>query len=166
VPLRLRLQQQAETVQDFEISAEERFYEGLEALTRRNLGAGMYLMGYAAEMLLKNAVFRFNGASLADPIYPQLGPARARGRNYGNVPLDESFHSLQFWFSLLCQDRAVSQRPLAPALHAQGTRCVQRLYENWWVEMRYRPDQATGVEAEEVLEDVGWLWENYLDLWR
>lgn len=166
MPLRLRLQARAETLQDFETAVEQKLYEGLELMASGHSGAGIYLMGYAAEMLLKGACHRFSGALLTDEPNNLWGPARARAQVYGSSPRHEGRHSLVFWFWLLREDRLARNHPLPTALEAQAQACVDRLYSNWWVEARYRPDQALASEAEEVLEDTSWLWENYLDLWR
>lgn len=163
MPLRTRLTLASETVQDFEIAADERFEEGLELLTLGRLGAGIYLLGYAAEMLLKNACYRFAGADLTDPVAGFWGPALARGRGYGLQP--ESSHSVRFWAYTLRADRVGAGQPLPMSTDAELCATVHRLYDNWWVEMRYRPDQALSAEAEEVLDDVGWLRSNYNALW-
>lgn len=55
--LRSRLESQPETIQEFELAAEERYYEGLELMVSGRSGGGVYLMGYVGEMILKVAYF-------------------------------------------------------------------------------------------------------------
>ena len=50
------------TLEDFENSAFSKYEAALELITQpagTHQGAGVYLMGYVAEMLLKSAYFRF-----------------------------------------------------------------------------------------------------------
>ena len=58
--MRLRLQPLPETVQEFELAAEDRYWAGMELMTRGDGATGIYLMGYVAEMLLKNSYFLLN----------------------------------------------------------------------------------------------------------
>ena len=53
--LRRRIQSTPETVQDFELAAEQRFWDGMQLLVSGHLFAGIYLLGYTAEILLKLA---------------------------------------------------------------------------------------------------------------
>lgn len=129
-------------------------------------GAGMYLMGYSAEMLLKSAYFRFSGAQPADRIAALLGPAQQTAqRLIPGVPR-ETFHSLRFWALLLRAKRRQQNDPLPAALDAPFVSRTRRLYQNWWIGMRYRPDSAQPREALILLDDVDWLRANHGKLWR
>lgn len=70
-----------ETIGGFETAAEERYWDGIEMLTSPgpHRAAGIYLIGYAAEMLLKTASFRFNGSTPADAssVYDDVSWIRA-----------------------------------------------------------------------------------------
>ena len=55
--LRPRLQPTLETIQEFELAAEERYWAGLELMTRGDALTDIYILGYVAEMLLKNSYF-------------------------------------------------------------------------------------------------------------
>lgn len=169
--LRNRLSVIAETVQEFNLAANEKYLEGQNLVVQGDIGAGIYLLGYAAEMLLKNAYFRFTGAALADEIGPRLAPARSVGRGQqvaGLIPHipHESYHSLRFWAMLLQASRLVQSRPWPDTEFAlKFERCTESLYNNWWVEMRYRCDLASPEEALQVLNDVAWLRTYQTTLW-
>jgi len=165
--LRSRLEAIAETINDLVLAAEEKYWESREMMTAGRPGAGIYLTGYAAEMLLKTAVFRVDGASLGDPVRPRLRPARRTGSIAFPSVRDEGYHSLLFWCHLLLYWRR--RRPVVawdPAFRNDFLRRVRRLYSMWWVEMRYRPDQTWPAEAEDVLDLASWVRANYPRLWR
>lgn len=129
-------------------------------------GAGIYLLGYSVEMLLKNAYFRFSGAQPADRIAALLGPAQQTAqRLIPGVPR-ETFHSLHFWALLLRAKRRQQNDPLSAVLDAPFVSRTRRLYQNWWIGMRYRPDSAQPREALILLDDVDWLRANHGKLWR
>ena len=122
-------------------------------------------MGYTAEMLLKTACFFFDGARPAEPAQPRLAPTRRLGRKSFPAVLDESFHSLKFWAIALEHKRVAAGRPLAGPLLAALHATVGRLYDTWWVEMRYRPPQAASAECLMLHEDVSWIRANHTALW-
>jgi hypothetical protein len=164
MPLRARLQPE-ETLQDFELAWPQRYFEGLELMIQGDTAAGIYLMGYAAEMLLKRAYFLLTGAAPTDLVGPRLGPARARAAALGVAVGHESYHSLLFWGLLLIEERRALGQPLPVDLEVGLLACTGRLYQNSWVELRYRPDSADPAEAEEVREAVDWLREAADRLW-
>ncbi len=162
MPLRFRLEQQQETLFSFERAAAARYLEGRELMSSGYSGAGMYLMGYSAEMLLKSAYFRFSGAQPADRVSALLGPAQWL---IPSVPR-ETFHSLRFWALLLRAKRRQQNDPLSAALDAPFVSRTRCLYQNWWIGMRHRPDAAQPREALILLDDVDWLRANHGKLWR
>jgi len=165
-PLRNRLERIDETLQEFDAAARQRHLEGLELMLAGSFGAGIYLMGYAAEMLLKIACFRIDGAGPADPIEPCLVQARQWKKKYfPNVDF-ENYHSLWCWCQLLLQKRVRKGRALSDPIASKLVSFVQELYATWWIEMRYRSDQALAVEAQTVYNDVTWIFDNHLLLWR
>ena len=129
-------------------------------------GVGVYLQGYVAEMLLKNAYFRFTGAMPSDLIQPRLGPALVRGRALIPNIRHESYHSLRFWALLLREERRARHRPLASVLDGPFVSRTRRLYLNWSVRMRYQHDQAQALEVASVYDDTLWLRDHYVALWR
>lgn len=166
MPLRQRLEAVPETVQEFDLAAAQKHQEGAALVTAGYNGAGIYLLGYSAEMLLKNVYFRYTGASWADRVGPRLGAAQAAGKI--RIPLvpHEGYHSLRFWASLLRETRRFQRRPLPPLLDAQFVSRTRRLHQNCWIGARYRRDRATGLEAATVRGDADWLQKNYPILWR
>jgi len=101
LPLRQRLEAVPETVQEFDLAAAQKNREGAALVAAGYNGAGIYLLGYSAEMLLKNAYFRYTGASWADRVGPRLGSALTAGRILIPLVPHEGYHSLRFWASLL-----------------------------------------------------------------
>ncbi len=164
--LRQRLALYPETLSDFGVAAEEKYWEGIELAAAGHNAAGIYLLGFTAEMLLKIACFRNDGALVTSPVSPLLVPARTwLNATPMSVP-HESYHSLWFWMTYLQARRIHQRRPLARNLDGELVHHVRRLYQVWWIEMRYRPDQATAHEVNRVVTDVTWLRENFLFLWR
>ena len=164
--LRRRLEAVPETVQEFDFAAAQKYREGVALMATGHSGAGIYLLGYSAEMLLKNAYFRYTGASAVDRIQPRLAPALAAGRLYIPGIPHESYHSLQFWALLLREVRRRQRHPLTALVDASFTAWTRRLHQTAWIGMRYRQDQATVQEAQNARSDAAWLHRNYIELWR
>lgn len=161
---RLRLQPIIETVQEFELAAEERYWAGMDMMTRGDGATGIYLMGYVAEMLLKNSYFLLNIQTTPTfPVGSQLGQAKLARASFSPVYQFKGYHDLMFWATLLTEKRRQEARPLPPATELALTQHVQRLADNWFVEMRYRAAQATTAEINEVYEDVTWIRSRYRD---
>ena len=134
-------------------------------MTRGDGATGIYLMGYAAEMLLKNSYFLLD--ILTTPTFPvgsQLALAKNAAKNsfLPQYPFT-NYHDLLFWAALLTEKRRQEGRPLLLSIERDLTRHVQRLSENWFVEMRYRTAQGTTSEINEVYEGVTWIRSHYRD---
>ncbi len=166
MPLRQRLEAVPETIQEFDLAAAQKYQEGTALITGGYNGAGIYLLGYSAEMLLKSAYFRYTGARPTDLTQPRLGAALNAGRRYVPLISHEAYHSLRFWSLLLREVRRHENRPLPSAVDAPFVSRTRRLYQNWWIGMRYHQEQATLLEARSVYSDVTWLRDNYIALWR
>ena len=164
--LRFELAQYPETIQEFELAAQQKYDEALELMVAGKGSAGIYLMGYVAEMLLKNAYFRFMGLRPADLIGPRLGPARTQGRVLVPEISSEGYHNLHFWALLLIRTRCKIGRLLPIELGNRLIHCTRRLCQHWWVGMRYRYDRCDTRHVETVFSDVNWLRDHYLRLWR
>jgi hypothetical protein len=161
--LRGRLEQYPETLQDFELAAEAKYYEGLELLVDGCLGAGIYLLGYVAEMHLKYACMYVSGDRPGSPV--SLAPHKKWAAVYLPHIDCESYHSVLFWGMLLRRRRVAAKlAAFDPRFDAIFSRAVRRLYLTWWIDMRYRSDQATSHEAQAVYNDVTWLRKNRLRL--
>lgn len=166
MPLRYRLEQQQETLLSFELAANARYLEGHNLMFRGYGGAGMYLMGYSAEMLLKSAYFRYSGAQPSDRILALLAPAQQTAKRLIPGVSPEGNHSLRYWALLLRAKRSRQNDPLPGSIDAAFVSRTRRLYQNWWVGMRYRPDLSQPMENLSVLDDMDWLRANYEKLWR
>ena len=164
IALRSSLTSTPETVQHYAMAAEDKYWEGLELILSERFGAGIYLMGYTAETILKHAYFRLIGSRPVDA--PNLAGARQRARIETLSTPHENYHSVLFWGELVRAVHASTGRCWSPAFAAEFMRRVQGVYQVWWIEMRYRPDIATIDEAQQLLDDVSWLRTNHPNLWR
>ena len=162
--MRLRLQPVTETIQEFELAAEERYWAGMEMMTRGDGATGIYLMGYVAEMLLKNSYFLLDIRTKPTlPVGSLLGQAKLAMVSLRPSYQFKGYHDLMFWVELLTEKRRQEGRPLPPNVELGLTQHVQRLSDNWFVELRYRAAQATTTEINEVYEDVTWIRSYYRD---
>ncbi len=126
--------------------------------------AGIYLMGYAAEMLLKNSYFLLDkSTTLAFPVGTQLGLAKLAAATFLPGRSVKNYHDLLFWSELIIEKRRQESRPLPVATELAFAHAVQRLADNWFVELRYRSAQATALEVNNVYEDVTWIRSHYRD---
>jgi len=162
--LRLRLQPLPETIQEFDLAAEERYWTGLDLMTRGEGATGIYLMGYTAEMLLKNGYFLLDAQTTPTfPVGTQLGQAKLAMSSLLPQYKYKGYHDLIFWATLLIEKRRSESRPLAPDVETALMVRVQRLSDKWFVELRYRAAQATTAELNDVYEDVTWIRSYYRD---
>ena len=167
MPLRQKLQNEAETVGGLMVCAEEKYWEGLELMAAQKWGAGIYLMGYAAEMYLKTACFLVDGAKPVDLVRSMLGSAETRGKLALPGISHESYHSLDFWAALLTFDRnRMGLAPWTPVFTREFTSHVATLYSIWWVSMRYRPDRAGSADGHQVFDSATWLRASHASLRR
>jgi hypothetical protein len=161
--LRSRYKDTAETVQDFELAAEDRYFEGLNLLLEGHYQGGVYLLGYTAEMLVKYACYRVSGARLSDPVLPAT--YRRWTQALVNDVDTEGFHSLLFWSTLLRELRRYFGRKLDPLLDQSFAQRMRRIHQCWFVEMRYRSRLVTQMEAAQVYNDVSWMRTYRSKLW-
>ena len=167
------------TLEDFESSAFNRYEAGLELITHPTSdyrSAGVYLMGYVAEMLLKSAYFRFKdnppvpSGHVVDAAKRTAARAEA-GRLSGLLGLPavvehDGYHSIEFWAFLVREYRRDQSHAWAdPAFDLNFRSCVDRLHNNWRVSMRYYSDSSLTLDAISVAEDGTWLVTNYTSLW-
>lgn len=154
-----------ETISEVMQAAEARYWEGLEALVQGNSAAGVYTLGYVAEILLKTACFLFDGALVTDLVLPRLAPARALGTAvFPHVPC-ESYHGLSFWRVALVTKRN-GRLPLPASIERDLDANVRVLADAWWVEMRYRAPRARAADGLDVFNSVSWIRAHHTDLWR
>lgn len=164
MPLRHRIQSEPETVQDLVLASNEKYWEGIELLTAGRQGAGIYLLGYSAEMTLKSACFQVDGATPGEFVGPRLGPIRSWAKKHLPGIPHESYHSLWFWLQVLRRKRKLLGLPLPDLFGARITQRVHRMYGIWIVAMRYKPDQALFTEGESMYHDVTWIRDRQVSL--
>lgn len=158
-----------ETLAQMTSAALERFAEGEALIERGFWDAGIYLLGYAAEMILKTSYCRIDPSVPSSlPVETKFGVARNQWRTrYLSAPLPNQYkHSLIFWEAVIPIERAAQAKPALPVLAASRlSRCVRVISDEWDVRMRYQPLQATPDEARRVLIATRWLTANQSRFW-
>lgn len=167
-PMKLsdRVKNGEELLQDFELAAEERFLDAQELLARGHGTGAAYLAGYVAEMLLKNAIFRFDGARPFDRIYPRLHPAKKWAQKSLPGIKFTNFHDIWFWAHVLRKKRLERGRPLPEAFGQNLMRVAYRINRAWAVDLRYFGFEVSVSFAKRSFEDVAWIKKNHAILWR
>lgn len=152
MPLVSRLARQ-ETASDMLLSANARYEEGLALLAAGYRDGGLYLMGYAAEMILKTAFCRIDPTALPYvTVRSRFGIAERHWPGVSALPLPSGYeHSLIFWETVLPAERAARGKPALGVMVSQTlSGCVRDIAENWAVKMRYQQSNATVQEANSV----------------
>lgn len=153
-------------LQDFALAAEERFLDAQVLLAGGHGTGAAYVVGYVAEMLLKSAVFLFDGARPSDMVYPRLSPLKRWAKNsLPGVPFT-NYHDVLFWAWVLRKRRAEKGRPLPEPASQNLLRIAYRLSRGWSVELRYFGFEVTVDHARRCFEDVAWIKKNHAVLWR
>jgi len=161
-----RVRNGEELLQDFELAAEERFLDAQELLARGHGTGAAYLVGYVAEMLLKHAVFRFDGARPGDRVHPRLYPTKKWAQKALPGLAFTNFHDIWFWAHVLRKKRADRGRALSLPVAQNLMRIAYRLSRAWAVDLRYFGFEVTVDFANRSFEDVAWLKKNQAELWR
>jgi hypothetical protein len=159
------VQEGEELLQDVELAAAERLGDARRLLLHGNSTGAAYLAGYVAEMHLKQAVFRFDGARPNDRVVARLNPARRWAQRAIPAYRFSSFHDVLFWALVLRQKRRDRGRPLPEPLEQNLIRLATRLSRTWSVNLRYREREVTPEAARIVCEDVAWFARNRFHLW-
>lgn len=162
---RFQISSQPETLQDFEVAADARYWDAVHLAVESRQHGAIYLFGYVAEIRLKLACFRIDRARPSDPIASLLGPVRTYQRRYLPTLKTENYHSLEFWLYLLRHKRTRLGQPLLPPFDQRLVQCVRRIHSSWRVEMRYRADSPSLQDMVNVYNDVSWLHTNAHLLW-
>lgn len=113
-------------------------------------------------MYLKAACCFAMGMHPADPIAGIFGPAKHWGKAQIPAGKTESFHSLIFWSEYLCEKRLAFG--LRPAIHAELRSRVGKLYNEWWVGMRYHVVAVNRNEMFEIYANTEWIRDNFNEL--
>lgn len=166
MPLLSRLASQ-ETISDMLLASNARYDKGLALLNAGFRDGGIYLLGYAAEMILKTSFCRIEPTvRLSIEVRSRFVIAeRHWEKATGSLPPRSYEHNLRFWDFAILQERSVRRKPVLKAAVSQMlSQCVKVVSENWDVKMRYQSVGATLKEAENVRDAVGWLRGNQITL--
>ena len=91
------LEASPETVQDMEMSAQQRLDEAMVLYVAERHHTAIYIAGLSAEMYLKTACFFLGGAGPANPVGALLAPLNPRRYTPPFRGDFESGHGLWFW---------------------------------------------------------------------
>lgn len=159
----------AETILSFEASAHEKYEAGFELLANGVYGTGVYLMGLAAEMMLKAAYFRYIGIGQTVNIdKTHLTAAKNNATSLGVIAQPEQYHNLKFWSELIIKQRISDSKSLSVGIETTLNGYIQKLNDNWEIGMRYK-DYQQGVQISDlndVFDAVTWIHDNQESLWR
>lgn len=161
-----RIKNGHELLQDFELAAIERYQDAQKLLVAGNATGAAYLAGYVAEMLLKNAVFAFDGARPGDRVFPRLAPAKKWAQRELPRVKFTTYHNVLFWAHVLRQKRMVKGRPLAEPIAQNLLRIAWRIEHAWDVQLRYFGGEVTVQHAARLVDDVKWIKKNHFHLSR
>lgn len=164
--IRARLEARPETLLDLARSSISRFHEGLNLIRRGDSWIGIYLTGYSAEMILKNAFFICRGASFMDPVRPELDATTLTAKVLRVQWKSEAFHSVLFWSELLILGKRRQGCPLEPHVQTELLMHAETLYNHWWVPMRYRRMVPEPGEVRRLVESAAWFMAKRELLWR
>lgn len=156
----------SELLHDFEVAALERLRNARTLLAAGQGTGATYLAGYAAEMHLKQALFRFDGARAFDLVKPRLAPARRWAK--AALPGYEfrNSHDILGWALALRRKRVDRGRPLPQPVAQNMVRLATRLDGRWSENLRYHSNEVGIVDARSVVEDVAWFEKHRAELWR
>ena len=156
-----RLDLIAETWPRWEKAAQERYWDGLELATgyeNHQLGA-LYLLGYAAEIVLKIAFFRVCNWPDSQTVDFRQAIRHAQWKGY-------NLHDIDAWANLLVTERIIRESPLDPVIVGQLRAHVSALAANWRESLRYHHDSVKDDELETVHQSASWLLAHRDLLWR
>jgi hypothetical protein len=153
-------------IQEYEQARSDRLCDGTSLWSWDRDPGAVYILGYAAEITLKCAYFRFSGFTIAQPIgHAELHTEKARAPLLGVTVPHEGFHSVKFWGELLVARRRVRARALPPALEAVLRAAVDAVYDCWWIEMRYKRGDSSRADLLRMQAAVDWIDRNYVTLY-
>ncbi len=159
-----------DSIESFQAAANVRFADGVEAARAERRTASIYLLGYAAEMLIKAAYFTAIGFSRTQVIqFGDLNDARNRAIlppyniTWPNVG---KFHNVRAWCDYLVAYRSHSPGiPYAdPGFGGEIKRRGLQIEPIWRETLRYHNNLAYPHEVERMRSAVAWLVRHSLDL--
>ena len=156
-----------DSIQGYEDARADRMWDGVALWSLDRDHGACYLMGFAAEMALKSAYFRYQGHPIVQPIgRAELDTATSLSNVLGVTAGREGFHSVLFWVDLLLATRSARSQPLKRAAESLLRSNVQTVYDIWWIDMRYKSAAATSRhELERLAAATSWIDKNYVALY-
>lgn len=112
-----------ETAGDMFLAANARYQEGLALLNAGYLDGGIYLLGYAAEMILKTSFCRIDRtAPNYVTVQSRFGVAEGHWRREkGSLPFPPGYqHSRIFWETVLPLERVARGKPMLGVMVSQS----------------------------------------------
>jgi hypothetical protein len=150
------------TIREFRAAAGLRYKEARRLVLAGDRLAGIYLGGYAAEMLLKAAYFRLAGWATTDPItLTDIGQARQHAISVLGLHWPTNLHDLLRWRDLLIEERKRQGIPYALAFTRGFSARVRHIYLNWREHLRYWSNRPYSGEANRTLAGLQWLLGQY-----
>lgn len=150
------------TIRGFRNAARMRFGEATRLVASGDRLAGVYLCGYAAEMLLKAAYFRLSGKTPTDPItFSDIQDAKAEARGMYNVQWTGNLHDVTKWGELLVEKRTVIGQPYSLDFARELNTLLVRIYLNWRENIRYHVNRPRPVEVYSTFQATKWLFVMY-----
>lgn len=151
-----------DSIQEMDAACEDRFWDALTCGTEQRHFVACYLFGYAVEMSLKVAYFRFIGKRVADDLASELRTVGRQSRFQQRGRL----HNVVAWADHLLEIRERQRRPLSPALTGELMLRARQVAGNWSEVMRYRRSIEAVDEACQLLAQAEWFASRHGDLWR
>ncbi len=168
----IKRQKPKDSIKKFELSAQHKYQAGLTLIDGGDAATGIEQLGYAVEMLLKSAYFRF--------MRSRIGLQRITSITTGQMLRDaaregirlhicydpESYHSLLFWALLLAAIRRDHAQPLPPEIEREMLDRMRELHLLWMIEHRYQNKNYRSTDVARMYLNVTWLLEKHEQLWR
>jgi hypothetical protein len=153
-------------LQEYEQAMSDRLWDGMSLWSLSRDPGAIYVLGYAAEIIIKCAYFRFSGFTIVQNIgHAELNTAAARATTLGVTTHREGFLGIRFWSDLLIAQRRAAARPLTVTMETALRSNVDVVYDRWWIEMRYKRAYSSRMDLEQLAVAVDWIDKNYLTLY-
>lgn len=155
-----------DTWSEMESAALHRYFDGLQLATseRDRFTGALYVLGYAAEMLVKTAYYRFRGVGPSADVTRELNGMRDRAVALGLLWRGNK-HNLESLAALLVLERMAQGSAMDPVFAAQFQARISGVAAHWSEVLRYKGVVTLESELAEVFGSVDWLLANHAHLW-
>ncbi|MFH0980959.1 MAG: hypothetical protein V2A79_05420 [Planctomycetota bacterium] len=150
-----------DTLEEMDAAREDRYWDGLACACEDRAFGASYLFGYAIEMALKVALFRFRHVMPMADLRPELTRVRLMAKTRGV----RNLHDLSFWAETLLAERLGSGLPLDPISAGILRAEVGAAAYHWSEVLRYRRSVAADRECEELRGAYEEIVSLYPQLW-